>query len=254
MKTFKRSTFIKLFLCLAAAVSLLACSNEADDQGITAQKSSVQAVQLREPGAQLLENVYLLTKEVPVKQYEASAEDGVLQISFSIKNSFSEPLHLIQLETDCDCVLAAAKTEVIAPGEIAVINAQFIIGLRRGIQKRVLKAHFAELEEPVNLPFTVNIPEVLKLSSRELHWPKGEKAQSQLLAISSASDEPFIIKNIKLTSGAFHYKLIEQKPGYVYELHLKPTTTEAAHEASLIIETDNNAKAWKRIVIKLRVN
>src|SRR5258708_3875224 len=101
-----------------------------------------------------------------------ATQDAVFQFT----NTGHKPVTVLEVESNCDCLDAAADRQVYAPGASGVIKTSFHVGDRLGLYERRIKVVTDESPEPVRLLGRVEGPGLVVLTPRSVAWELHEPA------------------------------------------------------------------------------
>jgi len=151
---------------------------------------------------------------------------------FSFSNTGTKPVRILDVESNCDCLDAAADRQVYAPGESGVIKTNFTVGDRLGLYERRIKVVTDENPEPVRLLVRIEVPELVTLSPRSLAWKLNETATEKAVDLEVIPGVKIEFTRVQPTSGDFDARLETIEAGRRYRVHLKPpATTQPANAA-----------------------
>jgi hypothetical protein len=187
------------FLCLAGAAALRCAALEWKEQTLT-------------------------FTTVPFQLTQAAA--------FKFTNTSSKPVKILEVESNCDCLEAAADRQVYAPGASGVITTDFHVGDRLGLYERRIKVVTDESPEPVRLLVRIEVPEVVQLNPRSVAWKLHEPATEKTVDVEVIPGVTVNFTQVLPTSGDFTARLETLEAGRRYRVHLKPpATTQPANAA-----------------------
>lgn len=151
---------------------------------------------------------------------------------FPFTNTGTQPVRIIDVESNCDCLDAAADRQIYAPGESGVIKSSFTVGDRLGLYERRIKIITDENPEPVRLLVRIEVPELVTLTPRSVAWKLNETATEKAVELEVIPGVKIEFTRVQPTSGDFAARLETIEAGRRYRVHLKPpATTEPANAA-----------------------
>jgi hypothetical protein len=151
---------------------------------------------------------------------------------FRFTNTGSRPVTILTVESNCDCLDAAADRPVYAPGESGVIKSIFTVGDRLGLYERRIKVVTDETPEPVRLLVRIEVPELVTLTPRSVTWELNEAAAEKVVDLAVIPCVHVTFSRVQPTSGDFAARLETIEPGRRYRVYLQPpATTQPANAA-----------------------
>ncbi len=151
---------------------------------------------------------------------------------FPFTNTGSKPVTILEVESNCDCLDAAADRQVYAPGESGVIKSSFTVGDRLGLFERRIKIVTDENPEPVRLLVRIEVPELVTLTPRSVAWKLHEAAEEKAVELEVIPGVKVEFTRVQPTSGDFDARLETIEAGRRYRVYLKPpATTQPANAA-----------------------
>jgi hypothetical protein len=155
---------------------------------------------------------------------------------FEFTNTSTKPVTILGVESNCDCLDAAADRQVYAPGAQGVIRSRFTVGDRLGLYERPIKVTTDEGPEPVRLLVRIEVPELVTLSPRSVAWNLHESSTEKSVDLEVVPGLQITFTRVQPTSGDFTARLETLEAGRRYRVHLKPpATTQPANAAFRIL-------------------
>jgi len=154
---------------------------------------------------------------------------------FSFTNTGPKPVRILDVESNCDCLDAAADRQVYAPGESGVIKTNFTVGDRLGLYERRIKIVTDESPEPVRLLVRIEVPELVTLTPRSVAWRLHEPAAEKAVDLEVIPGVKIEFTRVQPTSGNFDAHLETIEAGRRYRVHLKPPGTAQPANAAFRI-------------------
>ncbi len=162
---------------------------------------------------------------------------------FPFTNTGIKPVRILDVESNCDCLDAAADRQVYAPGESGVIKSSFTVGDRLGLYERRIKIVTDENPEPVRLLVRIEVPELVTLTPRSVAWKLNEPATEKSVELEVIPGLKIEFTRVQPTSGDFEARLETIEAGRRYRVHLKPpATTQPANAAFRIFGRAGSAQ------------
>jgi hypothetical protein len=188
-----------------------------------------------------------LSWDKEIQEFHVVPEDKSVTAHYSFKNTGSEPLTIKRVTTSCGCTSAKLAKNTYAPGESGDIEAKFILGTRRGPQRKQIIVT-SDDKQVWRLELRCWIHDPLTVSPALVYWKSGKEPESKVVKLTAGPGQPIGIKSVKSSSPKFKTSLAEVKPGEEYALTVTPADTLEAASAELTIETDTpqtNPRSYK---------
>ena len=147
------------------------------------------------------------------------------EVVFEFRNHSAKPVAIVDLQTDCHCLQAAADAPVYAPGATGTVKARFSVGDRYGLYERTITVVTDESTQPVSLLARFEVPEIVTITPRSVAWKLNESAGEKSIELQSAAGLEITIKEVQVTDPGFMTRLETIEAGRRYRLHLKPQST-----------------------------
>lgn len=145
--------------------------------------------------------------------------------TFEFTNTSRQPVTILEVESNCDCLDASADRQVYAPGATGVIKTSFTVGDRLGLYERRIKVVTDESPEPVRLLVRIEVPELVTLTPRSVAWQLNEPATEKAIDLEVSAGVKINFTRVQPTSGDFAARLETIAAGRRYRVYLKPPTT-----------------------------
>lgn len=147
------------------------------------------------------------------------------EVIFEFQNRGRKPVAVVDLQTDCHCLQAAADAPVYAPGATGTIKASFSVGDRYGLYERTITVVTDESAQPVNLLARFEVPELVTITPRSVAWKLHESAGEKSIELQAAAGLEITIREVQVTDPGFTTRLETIEAGRRYRLLLKPAST-----------------------------
>lgn len=158
------------------------------------------------------------------------------EATFEFTNTGKKPVTIVEVESNCDCLDAAADRRVYEPGAKGVIKTNFHVGDRLGLYERRIKVVTDESPEPVRLLVRIEVPEIVQLTPHSVAWKLNEPATEKTVDLQVIPGVTVNFEQVLPTSGDFAARLETLEPGRRYRLYLKPpATTQPANAAFRVL-------------------
>lgn len=166
---------------------------------------------------------------------------------FQFVNTGARPVRILEVESNCDCLDAAADRQVYAPGESGLIRSSFTVGDRLGLYERRIKVVTDENPEPVRLLVRIEVPELVTLTPRSVAWQLNEPAAEKAIDLEVVPGLKIEFTRVQPTSGDFAARLETIEAGRRYRVYLRPPAT--AQPANAAVRIFGRAPASRQDVI-----
>lgn len=157
------------------------------------------------------------------------------EATFEFTNPGPKSVTILEVESNCDCLEAAADRRVYPPGATGVIKTSFTVGDRLGLYERRIKVLTDESPEPVRLLVRIEVPELVTLSPRSVAWKLHDPAEEKIVDLEVIPDVKINFTRVLPTSGDFSARLETVEAGRRYRVHLKPPATAQPANAAFRI-------------------
>lgn len=166
---------------------------------------------------------------------------------FPFTNTGAKPVRILDVESNCDCLAAAADRQLYAPGESGVIKTSFTVGDRLGLYERRIKIVTDDSPEPVRLLVRIEVPELVTLTPRSVAWKLNEAATEKAVDLEVIPGVQIEFTRVQPTTGDFDARLETIEAGRRYRVHLKPPAT--AQPANAAFRIFGRAASGQDIVV-----
>jgi hypothetical protein len=136
------------------------------------------------------------------------------------------------VESNCDCLDAAADRQVYPPGSTGMIKTSFTVGDRLGLYERRIKILTDASPEPIRLLVRIEVPELVVLTPRSVAWKLHEAVAEKSVELEVIPGVLIDFTRVQPTSGSFAARLETIEAGRRYRVYLRPPeTTQPANAA-----------------------
>ncbi|HVT74268.1 MAG TPA: DUF1573 domain-containing protein [Lacunisphaera sp.] len=170
------------------------------------------------------------TVRVTIAPFQATQE-----VVFRFRNRGSTAASLTDIQTNCDCLSAAADRTTVSPGESGLITATFTVGDRAGLYERVITVRSDDAREPMRLHVEIEVPETCSVAPRSLQWKLNAGASAQTVTVTAAAGLTIDFTEAVATNPAFVARLETVAAGRTYRVHVQPTDTARPISAAIRI-------------------
>jgi len=188
---------------------------------------------------------------------EKTAVEGAPSIDavFRFKNSSSEPVRVLSLETSCGCTTASLEKMDYAPGEHGELKVTLNLLGRSGVQEKTILVSTSGA--PVSrtlLTLRVKIPALFDITPRLLWWVEGEQAKEKESVISTNRGDGTKVVLLQPMDPNVHLRLEKAADGTSYVLGVTPASTNVKFVATigLAIEAAGHPRKTATIYAQVR--
>lgn len=154
---------------------------------------------------------------------------------FQFTNRGAKPVRILEVESNCDCLVAEADRQVYAPGVAGVVRANFTIGDRLGLYERRIKVVTDESPEPVRLQVRIEVPELVMINPVSLAWRIKEPAMEKSVDLEVIPGLRISFIRVQTTSADFAARLETVEIGRRYRVFIRPPGTDQPANAAIRI-------------------
>lgn len=181
---------------------------------------------------------------------QAEPGQGKFEVSFSFRNQGTEVVRILDLDSSCGCLSSQTDRMVYGPGESGSLSAVFKLGSMVGTMKKALyvKTNLSDAQEGKShiLEVSVEIPEIISITPKVLHWQVGEELKQKHYDIEIQGEYPIAIKSMNSTRKQMNYELLTLEAGRRYRILMTPSTTEIPIMGALRIGTDSKLRKYRK--------
>ena len=176
-----------------------------------------------------------------------SPEDSQALASFTFRNTGEVSVKIVKIETSCSCLSAVLDKQVYQPGESGQGSAEFKVASFVGRHEKSVQITTDHPTQPVwEIPFVLVVPVVIEIEPRTLQWWVGEEPEAKHCTVRMVGNAPMKITDVVSTRESVEFSWKEVEEGRVYEIEVKPTSTDAVLLGALKIETDSLIPKYQR--------
>lgn len=166
---------------------------------------------------------------------------------FKFKNASDRPVRILEVESNCDCLDAAADRPVYPPGATGEIKSNFHVGDRLGLYERRIKVVTDESPDPVRLLVRIEVPEIVQVTPRSVAWKLNEDPTEKSVELQVIPGVTVNFTQVLPTSGDFRARLETVEAGRRYRVHLKPPAT--AQPANAAFRIHGRAASGQDVIV-----
>lgn len=168
-------------------------------------------------------------------------------VQYHYRNDSKEPVTILHVETNCECLGATPSRKRLAPGESGTLTARFTVGDRIGLYERHILVLTSESATPTRLTARFEVPEPAAITPRSIEWTLGAEAQEKPVKIVLSPGLEFEPAEIGYSSAGFRARLETVVAGREFRLWIKPDAT--ARAASAAVRVIGREKSGRPIVL-----
>ncbi|MBL9191580.1 MAG: DUF1573 domain-containing protein [Opitutaceae bacterium] len=182
-------------------------------------------------------------------ELRATSLDPKVTATYRFKNSGLVAERVARVDGGCSCTVPKGVGALVAPGESGVVEIDFLIGDRTGLQERVITVVTEGATEAVHrLNLSLRIQEVLTVRPRLLLWTKGEAPTSKRTEIT-VSDGFEIEFDAPVVVGGGFTAVLERSQGSSTRVLVVTPDSLASVQNSEIKLTARHAGREKTLVV-----
>lgn len=182
--------------------------------------------------AQLEWKATTIHQDLELGQATAEAE-------FHFENKGTYPVVIRSTSSSCGCTTAKLERSTYYPGDKGTILTHFDVGGRTGERRNTVRVLTDDPTAPsTTLTFSVDIPSLVTISPRLVHWRTGESPEEKSVHINVNPDAELEVTGIKVDQGDYKATLVKgEKPGE-FEVRITPGDTKSPGRAIISLQTE----------------
>lgn len=198
----------------------------------------------------LLSSGFLLYAAIPAAQAQLSWEkteieqdlelgQEMAEATFSFQNKGRYPVTIRSTSTSCGCTAAAPTKSTFYPGEEGEIRSTFTVGSRVGSRRNTIQVFTDDPRMPqYSLVFAVEIPQVITISPRMVHWRAGiEEDLIRTVEVDLNPEAGIKLTGVEVDNELFEAVLEEDEPNQ-FIVKLTPRSTNSPGRAIITLQTE----------------
>ncbi len=160
----------------------------------------------------------LMTRKTTVHPVQLSTT-----LTFPFENTGKQPVRIMKVNSSCGCITTPLPKKLYAPGEKGNLPVTFLLRGRSGLQKKHISIVTSDApNSPTRLGIEINIPPGIKLSTQRLVWEEEPTHPPKTCRVINQSADPIHLAEVTSTTPSVKAELKTIRPGYEYELIVKP--------------------------------
>ncbi len=165
----------------------------------------------------------------------ADAKSTVLEARFPFTNTGKTPVEITNVESSCGCTTVTLDKRRYDAGENGEIVARYTVGALAGTQQKTVQVETNDGREPTVLTLNIQVPEIVRIKPSFVQWKHGEPLAAKTITLEMLQDIP--VKDFSTQSSAANFttELKALVPGRMYELTVRPLSTEQHQFSTLTI-------------------
>ena len=172
-------------------------------------------------------------------KFSPAPTDATVVAHFKFKNIGEAKAKIKGVNSSCDCTKVTLEKYDFAPGESGDVVATFTIGVRTGIQDKVLLVESNDVTKPrIALRMKIAIPEVAQLRPSFLFWSQTEPFTPKEISLEVMNGVPVKAITVESSDPKVMAKVESVKRGQEYRIVVTPSETDQQIMAMLSIKTD----------------
>ena len=158
---------------------------------------------------------------------------------FKFKNTGKAEAQIASVNSSCSCTKVSFEKRGFAPGESGEITATFTIGVRTGLQEKLILVESNDPARPKTvLKMKVAIPEIVQLRPTFLFWFPTEPPARKEISVKVMNGFPVKTLTVESSNPGISAMIETVKPGEEYRIVVTPSATDQQIMATLNIKTD----------------
>lgn len=183
-------------------------------------------------GAQLQWDSTTIHQQLSLGQETAEAE-------FRFENKGTYPVVIRSTSSSCGCTTAKLERNTYYPGDKGTIVTRFEVGNRTGPRRNAVQVLTNDPTAPsTTLTFSVDIPSLVTISPRLVHWRVGEKAEGKTVRIKLDPAAELKVTGVKAEGDQFEAVLVEGETPGEFDIRVIPVSTKLAERAIISLQTE----------------
>lgn len=163
----------------------------------------------------------------PSQELSASSFDEDVRIGFAFKNTGTQPVRILSVDSGCSCTTVINADLTCAPGASNTLWLLYSPGGRVGRQERdVVVVTDDSPQKPHRLRWVVTIAEWVTLTPKVIFWKLGEAPTAKVMEIAVTAPEEIRLDTPTQQGGDFTLRLEPGPRTGVQRLLVQPKTTD----------------------------
>ncbi len=188
------------------------------------------------------------------QKFTPPPSDTAVVAHFKFKNVGDAEANITAVNSSCSCTKITLDKRKYAPGESGDLTATFTIGVRTGVQDKIILVESNDVAKPrAVLRMKVTIPEMAQLRPSFLFWNAGEPASTKSVSFKIIDGVPVSSVAVESSNPAISAKVETVVAGRDYRIVATPTSTNEPLTATLTIKTDYPQENPKKFMVTARV-
>jgi hypothetical protein len=188
------------------------------------------------------------------QKFTPSPSDTAVVAHFKFKNVGDAEADITAVNSSCSCTKITLDKRKYAPGESGDLVATFTIGVRTGVQDKVILVESNDVAKPrAVLRMKVTIPELAQLRPSFLFWNAGEPASPKSVSFKIRDGVPVTSVAVESSNLAISAKVETVVAGREYRIIVMPTSTNEPLTATMTIKMDYPRDDPKKFIVTARV-
>lgn len=177
----------------------------------------------------------------------ADFDEKTIEAEFNFENLGDQTVRIRKVETSCGCTAAAPAHQEIAPGGQGKIATVFHVGQRIGVRRNPITIHTMRGRE-YSLVFETIVPRRVTIEPRMLSWQINDPADWQAARIQLHSEAKLDLTGATAGPG-FEARLEPTDDSLVFELHVRPNSTDSSGRTVVQIQSEPEADHQRRLAV-----
>jgi len=171
--------------------------------------------------------------------FSPAATEATVVAHFKFTNIGKTEAKIVSVNSSCSCTKVSLEKMNYAHGESAEVNATFTIGVRTGLQEKIILVESNDIMRPrVVLKMKVAIPEIVQLHPTFLYWSPTDPLAPKEIAVKVLNSVPVRTITVESSNPKITARIESVKPGIEYRIVVMPSETDQPIMATLSIKMD----------------
>jgi hypothetical protein len=195
--------------------------------------------------AELLWNVTKVEKT-------ADAADEYAVADFTVRNTGKRPLRIIEFHPSCSCIETTSQFEEILPGHAKRVSFKMLFLGRTGLLRGTMAVKTNDLQNEVTtLDLHVTVPAAIIIEPRRVAWKLNAPCNPKIIKIAVFDARRVNIELLDKSSSDFDITITHNSGGKIYNLEIKPKSTEFTTKTILRIRSTVDGRGSDQLVFAM---
>ena len=177
--------------------------------------------------------------DTTMARLETKPGDAFIDAKFPFKNTGTEPVWIISLDTSCSCLTPNQVIGEYQPGQSGTVTVRYKVGRRMGTLVETVTVHTSDrAASTVALNLTIYVPITYQISPTMLTWNTGDPAEpheAYFYDLRKKGMKPVLVYS---PSTNFTATLVAQPGLNRYAIRVVPVSTEIEDATNIYVDVD----------------